>query len=300
MAKALREKRMKLLLDNTGLHRAQVVVSASADQSISLADALALLQLAEHIMFSEGMIVSDFELPHIRETTAEAIAGLADHGCIAAVADVADGKALLSVEAFSNSDYEEACHRAAPSIQEDLQLLDATALVRARRLADFSTKPLGVKAPAMEKWVARPWLVEVRRALADTALQGKAWGAYDFIVATHDPIYRLVQDLGRATRRKARFSLAMVLDVVFRVAINEQLSRLRGCTYSPAPQRANVTHETDHLFRHAVERLLQTTADDHEVETSSRLINRIVSQERLPLPMFALHFLSTEKTGSPW
>jgi hypothetical protein len=286
---------MKLLLDNTGLHRVRVVVATRDDQVVSLPDALALLHLAEHIMFSEAMFVSAFEEPSIKETTAEAVAHLIGHGCIT----LPDGKSLLSIEDFSDSEYALACHGAANAIQEDLQLLDSDTIARAGRLADFSTKPLGLKGPAMEKWISRRWPIEERRGYADTALQFKARGAYDFILATHDPVYRLVQDLGQVTRKKGRFFLAMLLDVIFRVAINEQLARLRNCTYAPAPQRANVTHETDHLFRHALERMIQATSEDQKSRISSRLVRQIISHERLPLPMFALHFLATRTTGSP-
>lgn len=288
---------MRLLLDNTGLHRVHVVASTSSDDTITLSDSLALLHFAEHIMFFEGMIVSTFELPHIQDTSAQTIARLASHGCTV----LSEGKCLLSAEDFSDSDYKTACNNAMPAIQEDLQLLDAKTVTRAAHLADFSTRPLGVTAPAMEKWVVRRWSQNERFALVDASLQEKARGAFDFIVASHDPIYRLIQDLRRIVRgKKKRLSLAMLLDVVFRVAINGQLSRLRGCTYAPAPQRANVTHETDRLFRHALERMIQDTVKDGQQGIPSRLINRIISLEQLPLPILALHFLGTKDTGSPF
>lgn len=287
---------MRLLLDNTGLHRVHVVASTSTDEMISLNDAFALFHFAEHIMFSDGMVVSTFELPQVREESARVIARLASHGCISR----SGGDPLLSAEDFSDEEYRIACSEAAPVIQEDLQLLDATAITRAARFADFTTKPLGVTTPRLEKWVARSWPHHERRALADTSILEKAHGAVDFIVANHDPIYRLIQGLDYAQRgRKKIFSLSMVLDVIFRVAINGQLSKLRGCTYAPAPQRANVTHETDHLFRHALERIIQDTAKDGRQENPSRLIQRIISLEQLPLPVFALHFLERKRTGSP-
>lgn len=221
---------------------------------------------------------------------------MVSHGCVKLPGD----RVLLSSEDFSDADYAVACHNAAPSIQEDLQLLDPATVTRAGRLADFSTKPLGVTSPAMEKWITRSWSVSERRDILSTALQEKARGAFDFIVAFHDPIYRLVRNLASESRgAKKQFSLAMLLDVVFRVAINGQLAKLRRCTYAPAPQRANVTHETDHLFRHALERMIQETASDGQQKATSELIRRIIAVERLPLPMLAIHFLGTRKTSSP-
>ena len=221
---------MRLLLDNTGLHRVHVVMAASADDTITLSDALALFHFAEHIMFSEGMIVSTYDSQRTREISEETIARLNSHGCTM----LSGGSSLLLAEDFSDADYRTVCMNAAPSIQEDLQLLDASTIRRAARLADFATKPLGVTSPRTEKWMARPWPKHERRALAEVALKDKSVGAYDFIIGSNDPIYRLIQDLGRDLRgKKNQFSLSMILDVVFRVAINGQLSRLRGCTYAP-------------------------------------------------------------------
>jgi hypothetical protein len=90
----------------------------------------------------------------------------------------------------------------------------------------------------------------------------------------------------------------MLLDVVFRVTINEQLSKLRECTYAPAPQRAKVTYEVDHLFRHAVARMIQQTAKGKR-PLASRLIARIETVEQLPLPIFAIHFLGKKSVNSP-
>jgi hypothetical protein len=287
----------RLLLDNTGLHRVHVVLSTSAEQTIPLSDALALLHFAEHIMFSEGMIVSAFERPGIRDISAEAIARLASHGCTS----LSGGRTLLTSEDFSDSEYSVACHNAAFSIQEDLQLLDTATIRRAARLANELVWPLGgVDKPPLEKWLAHAWSQEERRDLVDESLQRKALGAYDFIVASHEPIYRLMQGLaGTARSTEKLHSLAMLLDVVFRVTINEQLSGLRGCTYAPAPQRAKVTQKTDHLFRHALERMIHEKASENGQVIPSGLVRRIMAAEQLPLPVFALHFLAAREPSSP-
>lgn len=288
---------MRLLLDNTALHRVHVVMSTpSAKQAIAPQDAIAFLHFAMHIMFSDGMLVSSFEIPSIQQTSAEAVSRLKSHGCI----NLPDGQLLLSSENFSEKHYAEVCHNAASSIQEDLQLLDPTTVSRLERLADFTTKPLGVTFPAMEKWITRSWSLSQRHEVLGTALHRKALGAFDFIVASYDPIYRLVRGLAaKSSGARKQFSLAMLLDAIFRIAINEELSRLRCCTYAPAPQRAKLTHEIDHLFRHALHGRIRAALADGPRESASQLIRRAIAVEQLPLPTLAIHFLGMRRARSP-
>jgi hypothetical protein len=143
---------------------------------VSLSDAMALLHFAEHIMFSDGMIVSTFELPHIQDTSCEVISRLSAHGCIS----LSNQAKLLTAENFTEKEYAEACCAAAGPVQEDLLLLDGRTLSSVSKLADFSTKPLGVNSPAMEKWITSQWHEAERHSLAEEALKGKARGAFDY------------------------------------------------------------------------------------------------------------------------
>lgn len=288
---------MKTFLDNTSIHRInQVLNCPEAGAQVRRVDAFALLHLAEQIMFCEEMFVSSFEIPEIREKSAATISLLEQLGYLRG-----DGGALLlRIEDFSDEAYSTACRAAAPRILEDLQLLTPETIASRSKLADTATNPLGMEQSILTKWAAEDWPSKRRQALLQTSLAQKARGAFDFTIASNDALYQMVRALMRRERSQRRLNqVGLFFQVFFRVAINRELARQTGSIYSIAPQRAKVVNEVDQMFRHAVERRILDEARRDGRHLASKLLENMRSQEMLPLPMIAIHYLRAKKPNSP-
>lgn len=290
---------MKLFLDNTGLHRAHLAFRSGADQPVFFADAMALLHLAEHIMFSDQLAFSTFEANDVTGMSQQIKCDLDRRGYTST-----DAGSLISAVDFTEQEFAALCDATAGPILEDLgRLQDSATLESALHLAVGASGPFGGGDPRLQKWISRPWKQSERLRLRDGALQRKASGAPDYLLSTNDQIYTSVQSLSRMVRQKRKLPLlASVLEVVIRVALNDKMATHRGFTYSPAPQRAKLTHEVNRLFRQMVEAAIMDAA--HEGNRGNRpfaseLLEKMVGLERLPLPLFAIHYLRNRGAHSP-
>ena len=125
-------------------------------------------------------------------------------------------------------------------------------------------------------------------------------GAFDYIVTSNDQIYHTIEDLARMVKQKRKLPLLeSVLEVVIRVALNDKLAEHSGFTYSPAPQRAKLTHEVSRLFRQMVEAMIMQAAHEQNRRFASEVLERLAGLERLPLPLFAIHYLREAGAHSP-
>jgi hypothetical protein len=172
-----------------------------------LTDAVALLQLAEHIMFVETFSVSDFELSDVREKTSEIASVFSARGLTTYTAN----SRILHTQSFSEAEYAGACDNAVPAILEDIALLDLKKIRQGKPIGTFGTRPLGIRSPAMKQWISRGIPAWRRKALAECALQEKAKGAIHYIVSSYDEVYCGVQQVAHRMDPQLAETLAAVL-----------------------------------------------------------------------------------------
>lgn len=241
---------MNTFLDNTGLQRLLLFLDKER-QAVSPSDVLAVLHFAENLMFSDGMLVSTFEIPEILENTAKTLQLLHDLDCIASL----DGRTLLHPQHFTDQEYGEVCIRAASKIQEDLTALNPKRLEEIAARVGDGIQPLGMSKSPIERWLQSDFRPDELAEIRATSLERKARGAYDFTLASCEALREQLSIVTFGLRASSRLSqVALFLGVFFRVAINEELAAAKEATYTPAPGRARAICETDQLFRLAVER----------------------------------------------
>jgi hypothetical protein len=287
---------MKIFLDNTAIHRISPTIRGKdASIPIKRIDALALLHLAEHIMFSDVLEVSAFELQSIIDTTSETIKLLQENDCI----DIKGDLSINTID-FDKDIYKNACDKAAPKILEDLMTLNEESVAKWCRIADESTQPLGIRGSQLEKWIVNNFNKAQINEFNSNALERKSNGSYDYIIASSEAILGQLKSLTSKYKNNNQVSaISAFLDVFFRVNINRELADNRSSVYSPAPGRAITIRKSEELFRYEVEKEIEKHILKENHAFSSKFIEQILKDEILPIPMFAIHFLKTKNASSP-
>jgi len=284
-------------IDNTAVHNLlSIIESDSWQKPINSIDIVALLHFAEHIMFSDAIEVSSFELPFIKDKTKETISLLESYECI----DTTKEKRILDTQDFTDGDYTDACQKAAMFIQQDLALLSKENIDDWHRSADYRTRPLGIRGGQITKWIKREWPKEERQDLINRSLENKASGSFDYVLAYDESVYNQLKQLTSHLKdSKKAEQVSIFLDVIFRVNINKELAKKRNAIYSPAPRRALAIEKSDSLFRFRVEQLIKEQIKEHTENFPSALLEEIQKNEVVPLPLFAIHFLRGERISTP-
>jgi hypothetical protein len=291
---------MKALIDNTCLHRvAKVLHSKNTSAAILGIDALALFQFAEHILFTESIELNAFEIPEVQTRSSETVDLLYSTGCT--VGD--HGESILRMVDFSKEEYAKACEAAAPKIVEDLIVLDEVIRDKKKfqvctRLVNESARPIGMTSAPIERWISSESTALDRDLIKRDSLSEKALGAFDYTISTNHALFSQLRNLGSKIEGD-RHEAALALGIFFRTAINQSLALQRNAYYSPAPQRARIIKETDQLFRYALAHEIQDVASSVEAKYVERLVKIFETDEILPLPMFAIHFLRRAKVNNP-
>ena len=161
---------VKLFLDNTGLHRAPLVLRSGADEPVFLGDAMALLHLAEHIMFSDELAFSTFETNAVTGMSQQIKEDLDTRGYTSTSAG-----SLISTRDFTELEFAGLCDTAIVPILEDLGRLQHTAtLESALKLAGTASRPFGAGESYIEKWLSRSWNSTERLRIKERALERKS------------------------------------------------------------------------------------------------------------------------------
>jgi hypothetical protein len=151
----------------------------------------------------------------------------------------------------------------------------------------------------IERWIGLESTTLDRNLIKNHALSEKALGAFDYTISTNDALFAQLRDLGSRIEGD-RHEASLALGIFFRTAINQSLASQRDAYYSPAPQRARIVKETDQLFRSALAHEIQNVASSVEAKYVERLFKIFETDEILPLPMFAIHFLRRAKVNNPF
>lgn len=290
---------MHLFIDNTTLHRAHVALTTPPDKPVYLGDAMALFHFAEHVMFTSELTFSTFETGAIKERSEGIKAELDARG----ITKPGTGPSFLNAADFTDEEYAKACHDSAAGILDQLgHLHQDAARTQALYQANAATGPLGAisaQSP-ITKWLTRKHSQREREQLRVQGLTHKAHSAYDYLITTDETIYHAINLLtATVTHERQRRALGTVIDVIFRVNVNNHLALQRGRLYAPAPQRACVVNAIDTVFRHGIERAIMQAAREEHKRFASPLLEEWSGLHRLPLPLFALHHLRHANTHSP-
>jgi hypothetical protein len=277
---------MKTLIDNTLLHRIYTILQTEQSNSpIRLIDAIALLHFVEHIMFTDEMEVALSGDKTIAFNSQSAVDLLTKRGYIVGE----DSIRFLSLLDFSEQDYASACEDAIPAIIADLGCLNKDDLQKCVRFADDAAKPKGMGSPQTEKWFQREWSSQERFTLKEENLSQKVHGVVDYAVCSSDSLYQQLRMLNPFLSGASQEFQS--LDIIFRTAINQSLASRRKDYYSPAPQRANVIHQNEIVFRQALTREISLIVSSIKRKPVLEMLEEIQENEVLPLPLLGIHFL---------
>lgn len=285
---------MITLVDNTLMHRVGVLLEASPGTRVSSSDALAIFHLAENVLFANKTVVSSFERPSTNERTLKILNILSSHG----ISHGDDEQDIFKVEPFTKDSYAIACHNAASGICEDLALLDASELSLHGRLADQRTRPSGVPVPPFNEWISNHGQSTLEEERRNALLSLRAKGAFELITLDSPAVRNSIQAL-RCRNGKLSKAQQAALSVIFRLNINQELSKHLSGLYSPAPQRARVAARSERLFRNRLERIIQDVIIEKQEKATPEILLRLMAIQALPLPLFALRLLADSKARNP-
>jgi hypothetical protein len=287
---------MRLLIDNTLLHRIGSVLDSRPTDAVRAADALALFHFLEHLLFADQIIVSSFQAEPIMERTAMVLDSLETCGLIVS-SDCDSGSGLSAThESFTELEVATASERASWQVLGELTVLDQNGLEELGKLADETSRPdSGRDDVRLFNDLAANESTEPGQP---TLAHPRAGGSATAYAAQTNPALRA--RLGEIKRAAGTLSpsTSHALGVLFRSHINAEMGRLREAVYSPSPTRAQLARKTDRLFRHRMEALIAETIVASST-SSSAVLRSLMVRESFPLPLLALFYLRKREVGSP-
>jgi len=280
---------VRTLIDNTFLHR--IGEAATARESIPLIDCFAVLALAEQIMFCDDIEVSGFESDQVRTRSEETIALLQQEGVGSRYAPV------VQLYSFGRAEYAQACDGAVADIRTIIENSPVERLIEVGKQADASARPVGIVEQPLLAWADRakalPRQIDEIRA---AALDRKAIGSFDYIVASDRNVRTRLRELTTGPAVDVPHVVSG-LSVIFRASVNQHLATNRGGFYAPAPKRAAMLCSVTQGARAELSRHLTAfIAEKKKTTEASAGWTQVLGQDvRLPLPLFAIHFLRKNK-----
>lgn len=237
---------MRLWIDNTGLQSAGLCLH---NQGRDDGDVEGLLQLGTFLAFSDGMLLSDFELSEVADKTSETIYHLRTLG-------VTDQ--ILDLVPMNHDTYQTACLSATKSAEENLVLQFGLCN---RRLASLRSVCVA------DAEVARTYdlaLTEVSGSdydrVSENAPEMKAAGAVRYMLATSPRLRIAIRNWANSSRKPEDADFEQI-DSYLRFHINEALADMNSARYGPAIPRAA-------LLRTQRSEILQQLTDELQVVAS--------------------------------
>lgn len=285
---------IRLLLDNTGLHRIGYVLDQRPGAILRPIDGLALFHFAEHIMFSSSIVISNFETLSTFDTTHRIVESLENSGFTA----LNDSQTMLSIESFTEESYDDASTKAAWRVLDELSTFDEKMLKNLGTVADDATRPRNIPPYSLDDWLAVDPSHDQLLNLINELRAKRAEGAFALMLLRCPPLRERLKFLLSKGRREKTFQIA-ALNAIMRVHINEELAKKKEAVYSPAPQRARVVSGANDLFRHQLEIYIQSLVKERYNAPASQALRSMMAIDRLPLPLFAFHELQGVTTKTP-
>lgn len=279
-------------LDNTAIHRAGLVIESSrCEDFVRPVDAISMLHVAGHIMFSDKILISAFELDKIRNRTRNVRKILEKRSV------VPDNNFIVQ-KGFSKNDYAVACEEASERIRADLRKLSSDAIRRSAELADEATRPTDAGSSPLGKWISNESYPKSINKYKESALDRKAAGSFDYTVSSNKSLRKKLREAGSEVELDKK-RLARLLEVYLRYWINSEIANNINATYSPAPQRAKAINSANSIFRYEVCRKIINIAKSSEEGLSIPIVEEIYENESIPIPVLAINALAEEEPSSP-
>ncbi len=273
---------MNLQFDHTYIHHLGEVLEKN--RNLDFDDAMLLLRAAEQLLFSNQINLIDFERPKIMDDSHRVYETLYDIG-------FSGENEVLSFVSTSSKDYANSCDEAAVDLNAELTYLDRQDVWNLGKQATIHTRPSGVRELPLQAWFGQDQpQIQNNSELIVYLNQNRAFGCFDYIMARNSRVRSIVQSLGRGNEPQKRLA-AMGMTVIFRAAVNKQLSLAHGSIYCPAPARAAL------LNSHALS--LKDVLVKAIVDTEQRTtVDKQLGEFDLPLPVMALFLLKNERPKS--
>lgn len=274
---------MNLHFDHTHIHHLGEVLKKN--KSLDFDESMVLLRAAEQLLFSNRINLIDFERPKIIEDSHRVYEILYDIG-------FSGGNEVLNFVSSSTGDYAKCCDEAAVDLNAELTYVSRQDVWNLGKQATIHTRPSGVSDLPLKGWLRKDQQPHINNDAETLSFleKNRAFGCFDYIMARDSRVRSIVQDLGRGNEPQRRLA-AMGMTVIFRAAVNKQLSLVHGSIYCPAPARASL------LNSHALS--LKDVLVKAIVDTEQRVtVDRQLGELGLPLPIMALFLLRNERPKS--
>ena len=286
---------MRLLVDNTLIHRVGNVLDSNKGSAIQPVDALAIFHFAEHILFSEEIVACNFENVGSYERTFQLIEKLQLEG----VGMVESGAPLVSMETVFEEEYAELCREAAWSSLEDFLLFKPSDLDHLSKLVNQSSIPDNIKIPSIGNWICEKHVAMTAPEDVIGSIAQSGTSHIEYLLLSCRPLINKLREIESSLGGFSPLHSAVIL-VVLRIHVNQELAKRRSCIYSPAPQRARVSASSGFLFRQRLEYEIEKTVSNLTASQPSKLLQELKALDTLPLPLFAMFALRNSKATSPF
>lgn len=281
---------MRALLDNTSVNLVGEVLRASPETEISPAGALALFDLAEHIIFDEVIVISNAPGSPTFGPTMQVIDELGSLG-------VHDK--LVQVQAFDlEKHHTAACETAAARISNLLDVQSAWAELKRwgkDALEGQRTIPAGVYdfGRFLQLGSIDCSLTELAREHGSVPV-----AEAEYVTRCFGPLRAQLQ---YHFRHSGGFPVHVTgaLSALTRLYVNEALSRAMTGVYTPAPHRAKLADQANGLVRRTMKSSYRFKVSDavarvlreHSVDYVIPLLEELDALSSFPLPLLTLHLL---------
>lgn len=299
------------LIDNTTLHHLGGKLKREKPlKRIYISELFEVLNFAEHIMFSDKIRVSKYAIPDIQYKTEIAIDKF-DNINLRLESNFREK--LIDFEDYSEEKYQQVCEKAIPKIQNSLSKLKIRELIhlskytKVSRVIETSSKKSSVPDLNTEPiirvkdYLTRDFEESELEENKLKALNGKAMGAYSYIISSNKSIYSRIREIGKTLDTNETKKVAKSIEVIFRLHINEKLSNITDNSfYSPAPGRSTFMSESNKIiknkffYKSLISNFLKKEIANTYSDYKNILVEYITKNPRVSIPVFAIYHLVTE------
>lgn len=286
---------MKVLIDNTLLHRVGTLVESSKSDIIRSVDILALFHVVEHILFAEEIFVPSFKKMFSHERTSEVINFFHKEGF-----STSDADDFLRLDSWNADSYIDACAEASWRALDELTSFDIDHLRSFKGYVDDASNPdrsniYDFNEILSEEYAQKTDINDLKQFIKD-----KGTGTIQYMILFCEPLRRSLKNM-QEKANGFNYNDSLVLTTTLRVKVYQELAEKNyNGFYSPSPQRAKIVEINNLFYRYRLEKAIEKYVSEHGQYSPPNLIKELQALNSLPLPLFAIHALRNSNANSPY
>jgi len=278
------------LIDNTAIHRLGKVLDDGPGSHQSISDIFNIFHFAENIMFSESLAVSGFETPDSYERSSDIISRL--DSCIGNHNESIIDRIDVSLDSFKNI-----CDISGNDLRAKIfGVSDDSGIFKLwDSYINQSSYIDGFSKPPIASWLNNQTL-DIEEA-TEYLNRHKAGGSFLYALSTNEILYKELKSKRGKLFDDGFDYVSGPISIILITSIMQQIASSSNRIYSPAPQRGKVLSIGSDIFRNRLNVIIGKLLSDNEenANNANTVLKRFRDNEKLDLPYFALHLLSSKK-----